>query len=147
MGKGFKIFIIIVLIIYMVGTIALKYAAGSVSFAEGVSYTIFGSKDEWANISFVDPYYIGMIVFGVIAFIFSLGNIENSKYLQIVTTVLRFLSIILMLMTSMYSILDYGISGFGDINYVNFDDVSKLFGNSFLMFMCHHSLTGIIYPI
>ena len=90
MGKGFKLFTIGVLIIYMVGTIALKYAAGSVSFAEGVSYTFFGSKNAWEEKfkDIIDPYYIGMIIFGVIAFVFSLGNIENSKYLQIVTTIL-----------------------------------------------------------
>jgi len=28
---------------------------------------------------FIDPYYFGLIVFGVIVVIFSMGNIENSK--------------------------------------------------------------------
>jgi len=74
----------------MFGTIALKYAAGSLSFAEGLSYTLYNDnhtlKDKLKDI--IDPYYIGMIVFGVVSFIFSLGNIENSKYLQISTTLL-----------------------------------------------------------
>ena len=74
----------------MYGAIAIKYAAGSVSFNEGVSQTIYGDPKEWEKRlkNYIDPYNIGLIVFFSIVMIFSLGNIENSKYLQLVTTCL-----------------------------------------------------------
>ena len=34
----------------------------------------------------LDPYYIGLFVFGIVVVIFSVGNIENSKGLQVVST-------------------------------------------------------------
>jgi len=133
----------------MFGTIALKYAAGSLSLAEGVSYTIYGDQHELKNklADIIDPYYLGMIIFGVVSFIFSLGNIENSKYLQIITTILRFLSLFLMMIASIVSMFMYGITPINELEWFNFDYISVLFGNSFLIFMCHHSLSGIIYPI
>ena len=67
----------------MYGTIALKYAAGSTSFVEGLSQTLYNDHEElaWRMADIIDPYYLGLIVFGFIAIFFSLGNIENSKYL------------------------------------------------------------------
>lgn len=69
--------------IYMYGAIAIKYAAGSVSFTEGVSQTIYGKPDELSKRleGIIDPYNIGLIVFFAIVMSFSLGNIENSRYL------------------------------------------------------------------
>ena len=129
----------------------MKYASGSLSFSQGVSQTIYGNpfklKEVFLEKGIPDPYYFGMIVFGTISIIFSMGNIENTFYLQLVTTVLRFLSIFLMIGTSFISLFIYGISSFSSMNYFNFGYISVLFGNSVFTFMSHHSVSGIVYPI
>ena len=144
-----RIFTIVILLIYIYGAIAIKYAAGSVSFVEGVSQTIYGDKDEFTRRleGIIDPYNIGLLVFFLIVMAFSLGNIENSWYLQLVTTVLWFLSIFLMIGTSFVSLFINGCSSPKEMTYFNFDYISILFGNSIFMFMCHHSISGIVYPI
>ena len=63
----------------MFGAMTVKYAAGSNSFSAGLSVTIYGDKNKLRDVMFIDPYYFGLIVFGVIVVIFSMGNIENSK--------------------------------------------------------------------
>ena len=50
----------------------------------------------------IDPYYIGIVVFGTLSIIFSFGNIENSKWVQIVTTYLRLIAILLMYIGTIY---------------------------------------------
>lgn len=74
------------------GAIAMKYASGSLSFSQGVSQTIYSDPDKLKEVfkdkGLPDPYYFGMMVFGTISIIFSMGNIENTYYLQLTTTVL-----------------------------------------------------------
>lgn len=133
------------------GAIAMKYASGSLSFSQGVSQTIYNDPDELKKVfeakGIPDPYYFGMIVFGGISIVFSMGNIENTFYLQVTTTVLRFLSIFLMIGTSFVSMFVYGISSASSIHYFNFGYISVLFGNSVFTFLSHHSVSGIVYPV
>jgi hypothetical protein len=65
----------------MYGAMCLKYASGATSFVTALSYMIYGNADEWKNRFIFDPYYLGIIIFGVLSLAFSFGNIENSKYL------------------------------------------------------------------
>jgi hypothetical protein len=72
----------IVLVIYMYGAMCLKYASGSESFVQAVSFTIFHDANEWTRRwPNFDPYYLGVIIFGSLSLLFSFGNIENSKML------------------------------------------------------------------
>ena len=74
-----------IFVIYMYGAMCLKYASGATSFVTAFSYMIYGKSDEWKKRFIFDPYYLGIIIFGVLSLFFSFGNIENSKYLQLFT--------------------------------------------------------------
>ncbi len=70
-----------ILVVYMYGAMCLKYASGAASFVTAMSYMIYGNADKWKEEFIFDPYYLGIIIFGVLSLFFSFGNIENSKYL------------------------------------------------------------------
>ncbi len=80
-----KVCLLIVFVIYMYGAMCLKYASGAASFVTAVSFMIYGNSEEWKLRFIFDPYYLGIIIFGVLSLTFSFGNIENSKYLQLFT--------------------------------------------------------------
>lgn len=144
-----KVFVLSVIIIYMYGAMILKYVAGSESFVEGVSMTIFGAQDELKEKMPFDPYYIGLFVFGFFSVLFSLGNLEEYKVVQMVSTFLRFLSIILMVGTSIVVLFIHGIAydSAKDIEWFNFDEIGDVFGNTIFVFICHYSISGMIYPV
>jgi hypothetical protein len=68
-----------ILVIYMYGAMCLKYASGAASFVTAMSYMIYKNADQWKEEFFIDPYYLGIIIFGFFSLFFSFGNIENSK--------------------------------------------------------------------
>lgn len=77
-----KYVVMTIIVVYMYGAMVAKYVSGSQSFVEGVSFTIFGDGNKWKeNWSGFDPYYLGLIIFGILSIVFSFGNIENSKTL------------------------------------------------------------------
>jgi hypothetical protein len=148
-GEWARYVVIGILVIYMIGAMSLKYAAGSKSFVAGFSQTIYGDKDMLQDKlkDYIDPYYIGLFVFTLIVIGFSLGNIENSKGLQIVCTAMRMLAIACMLVISFISIFVCGMTPIKEIEVWNITHLSNIFGGTVFIFICHHSLSGIIYPI
>ncbi len=81
-AQWIKVFLMIILVIYMYGAMCLKYASGAESFVQAVSFTLYKDANAWANKwPEFDPYYLGIILFGTFSLIFSFGNIENSKTL------------------------------------------------------------------
>jgi len=64
-----------------------------------------------------------------------------------VSTVLRFVSIALMICTSIYSLIAHGAATAKQLEWFNFGEISGLFGNTVFIFIVHHSVSGIIYPI
>ena len=88
---------LVIMVIYMYGAMCLKYVSGAESFVEALSFTIFSDQYKWAALwPGFDPYYLGLIIFASLSLAFSFGNIENSKNLQIVTSVIRIVVVILM---------------------------------------------------
>ena len=138
----------VVLVIYMYGAMCLKYVAGAESFVEGLSFSIWGDSEQMNHeLGGFDPYYLGLIVFGTLSLSFCFGNIENSKYLQIVATSLRFLAVILMTGGSVYSIAHYGVTPKSEMTWFNFGELDIAIGNIIFIFICHHSISGIVYPV
>jgi hypothetical protein len=84
-----------------------------------------------------DPYYIANLIFAVMAIYFSFGNIENAKILQIVTTVLRFLTTFLMIVGSLISLgrSSGGVAPAKDIFRFDFNHIHTLFGNTIFIFI------------
>lgn len=126
----------------------LKYVSGAQSFVEAVSFTFFHDRCEWENNSPVDPYYLGILIFGGLSLIFSFGNIENSKTLQVTTSGLRFLAIIFMYGGSIFYLGKYGMNAAPVFDpHEQFKSLATVFGNTVFVFIFHHSISGIIYPI
>lgn len=143
-----KKFIIVVMTIYMYGAICLKYVSGAESFDSGIAYTFWDSEEGFENWLGFDPYYIGILIFGFFSIYFSFGNIENAKTLQIVTTILRFIVTILMCIGSIYYIEESGVNEapiFDLKNQIKY--LAQVFGNTTFVFIYHHSISGIIYPV
>lgn len=76
--KAMKMFVIIIVGLYMYGAMILKYVAGAESMAEGISFTMFGHEARIDEILGFRFYYVCLFVFFSATMFFSLGNIENS---------------------------------------------------------------------
>lgn len=77
-----KTLIIVILVIYMYGAICFKYVSGAESFVAGVNHTFWPDDalgfEKWLGL---DPYFLGLFIFGFFSTYFSFGNIENAKTL------------------------------------------------------------------
>lgn len=134
--------------VYMYGAICLKYVSGAESFDSGIAYTFWDSDEKFEEFLGFDPYYIGILIFGSLSIYFSFGNIENAKTLQMVTTILRFVVTILMCIGSIYYIEESGVHEapvFDVKNQIKY--LAQVFGNTTFVFIYHHSISGIIYPV
>ena len=129
----------------MYGAMIFKYVSGAQSISEGLSYTFTGNKDKYdEEFNF---YYICIFVFAAISLAFSLGNIENSRGLQIVSMYLRFFTTFLMIIGSLYSIFKYGVTIEFDDLWPHWNHASNLFANTVFVFVIHHSVAGIVKPV
>jgi len=91
-------------------------------------------------------YKLCLIVFIIFIGPFTFFNVEKTKFLQIFTTIFRFLAFL-----SMIGIASFRVStgeGKGKPDYLgNIHGLPMLFGCSIYSFMNHHSLPGIVTPI
>ena len=56
----------------------------------------------------VDPYFLGLLAFAGCTWAFTFGNIESSRKLQVVTSMLRYLVIALFFVGTLYSLMNFG---------------------------------------
>jgi hypothetical protein len=77
----FKVFVMVILIIYMYGAMSLKYVSGAESLIEAISFIFNQDSCYLFDTMAFNPYYIGIFVFGFLSIMFSFGNIENAKTL------------------------------------------------------------------
>lgn len=91
---------------------------------------------------------MGIIIFGSFSLLFSFGNIENSKILQIVTGCLRFLVIIFLYGGTIFYLGRDGVQAdkvFDSTKILK--NIATVFGNTVFVFIFHHSISGVVYPI
>jgi len=107
-----KYAVLTILTIYMYLAMCLKYVAGAESFEQAISSTFFEDRCDWERewYGYFDPYFLGLIIFGSLSLFFSFGNIENSKVLQIVTSICRLLAVGLMLIGSWIYMGEVGVN-------------------------------------
>lgn len=147
-AKWIKIIFLFILVVYMYGAMCLKYASGSESFVQAVSFTLYDDVLEWERRSPIDPYYLGIIIFGILSLIFSFGNIENSKVLQIVTGIIRLVVIVFLYGGSLYYLGTNGVNAAPVFDFKNqLSNIANTFGGTVFVFIFHHSISGIVYPI
>mmetsp|Transcript_7389 Transcript_7389/g.8341 ORF Transcript_7389/g.8341 Transcript_7389/m.8341 type:complete len:292 (+) Transcript_7389:516-1391(+) len=132
---------------YMYGAMIFKYVSGAESLSEGISFTITGNKDELDDKYYF--YYICILLFAAVSIAFSLGNIENSRTLQIVTMYMRFITTFLMMVGSLISVFWYKGITFKPAEDIkpDFSHASNLFANTVFVFVAHHSIAGIVKPV
>lgn len=148
-ARWIKVSMMIILVIYMYGAMCLKYASGAESFVQAVSFTLYNDANAWTNKwPGFDPYYLGIIIFGTLSLMFSFGNIENSKTLQIVTSVCRLVVITFMYGGTIYYLAKDGVNTAPLFDIGNqLSHVANAFGGTVFVFIFHHSISGIVYPI
>eukprot|EP01095_Lingulamoeba_sp_RSL-Kostka_P014079 TRINITY_DN601_c0_g1_i1.p1 TRINITY_DN601_c0_g1~~TRINITY_DN601_c0_g1_i1.p1 ORF type:complete len:501 (+),score=129.76 TRINITY_DN601_c0_g1_i1:43-1545(+) len=146
MGQiGQKIFYGI-LIIYLYGDLAIYAASVPDSLAEtlngGCGFTI-GSLVLDQDVM----YYIWLVVFTIFVTPFCYFEFQNTKYLQMVTIVCRYVAFALMIVIAFIYIFKGEGRAFKDTPWFNYKGIPVLFGTTIYSFMCHHSIPGMITPI
>lgn len=90
-----KYTIMVILTIYVYGAMSLKYVTGALSLQQGLSFIFTDNEGQW-GVKYPWTYYVAITIFGALSIGFSFGDIENSKVLQIVTSIIRIIVIICM---------------------------------------------------
>jgi len=146
----------ICLVIYLYGDLAIYGAAVAKSVRDVActykppngtqSYNISDSQLCWpgSNKTRLDAYRIFLGVFVSTIGLFVFCNVTKTKYLQIVTTLMRWQAFIVMVVLAILTLVNESpaspptskISG-----------LPNLFGVCVYSFMCHHSLPGLVTPI
>jgi len=87
-------------------------------------------------------------VFGSLSLVFSFGNIENSKVLQIVTGCMRFITIIFLYGSTIYYLGKDGVQAAPAFDSSKvMANIATVFGNTVFFFVFHHSISGVVTPI
>uniref|UniRef100_J3S9Q6 Transmembrane protein 104 n=1 Tax=Crotalus adamanteus TaxID=8729 RepID=J3S9Q6_CROAD len=146
------------LIIYLYGDLAIYAAAVPVSLMQ-VTCTMTGNHscsvedgtkyndtDKcWGPIRRIDAYRIYLAVFTLLLGPFTFFNVQKTKYLQIMTSLMRWLAFIIMIIVALLRISKG--QGEGHPPLAQLSGVRNLFGVCVYSFMCQHSLPSLITPI
>ncbi len=136
-----------VLVLFLTGSMLVKCVSSCVSLTQGMSYALYGDlfsiQERWP----FDPYYFSVFIFAVIATCFGLGNIENSRPLQVAVMCLRLLLVALMICIPVYVLFTFGHTNLAQVKLVDFGHVRYLIANALLVTFLHHSVPGLVYPM
>lgn len=124
----------------------LKYVAGAQSLYQGIAFIATGNLGAYDDVAWAYP--VSVLVFGFLCICFSFGDIENSKWLQIFSAYTRIIVLGMMMISTTYYL---GRDGTNMSPLWDWKNQSKslatVFGNTVFVFIYHHSIPGIIYPI
>lgn len=137
-GNGLKIFVVLMILVYMYGAIALKYVSGAESFEYAVSFIVYKDVCGWRKAWFgaFDPYYFGLFAFVFFSCAFSFGNIDNSKMVQIVSLYLRFFTTALLIIGSIIIMARHGINTGPVFDFkMQLPFLANVFGNTTFAFI------------
>lgn len=93
----------------------------------------------------LDAYRIFLTIFIVVLGPFVFFNVQKTKYLQLLTSVMRWLAFTIMIVYAVRKLIADGPQG--ETPAANISGVPGLFGACVYSFMCHHSLPGLVAPI
>lgn len=84
----------------------------------------------------------------MLSLVFCFGNIENSKGLQLVTGVMRAITILFFYGSTLYYLGANGIHAAPVFDGPKImKNIATVFGNTVFVFIFHHSISGVVYPI
>ncbi|XP_070159666.1 transmembrane protein 104 homolog isoform X1 [Polyergus mexicanus] len=143
--------------IYLYGDLSIYGAAVAKSLADvACTYlpknltcndTIPDTEPCWEDfvINRFDAYRIFLTTFVLSLGPFVFFNVQKTKYLQLLTSVMRWLAFTVMIVYALKNLIVHGPRG--DPPIANLAGVPSLFGACVYSFMCHHSLPALVSPI
>ncbi|XP_023213625.1 transmembrane protein 104-like isoform X2 [Centruroides sculpturatus] len=144
--------------VYLYGDLAIYAAAVSVSLRDvtcnyvppgnacNISYTDWDLC--WTSVDYIsrkDAYRIYLAVFLCLLGPFAFFNVQKTKYLQVITSVMRWLAFGSMIILAAIALVEGKSRGHPEV--ANLNGIPNLFGVCVYSFMCHHSLPSLITPI
>ena len=156
-NKAGRIAFYLCLTIYLYGDLAIYGAAVAKSLRDvACTYTpanvsksssnISENVQCWSNadLTRLDAYRIALAIFVFALGPFAFFNVTKTKYLQLLTTIMRWMAFIAMITLALIR-LSKGFVYKPPVS--EFSGVPNLFGVCVYSFMCHHSLPSLVTPI
>uniref|UniRef100_A0A3P9HLF6 Transmembrane protein 104 n=1 Tax=Oryzias latipes TaxID=8090 RepID=A0A3P9HLF6_ORYLA len=144
----------ICIIVYLYGDLAIYAAAVPISLMEvacgnrscSAGGVKFNDTDVcWGPVTRADAYRVFLSVFTLLLGPFTFFNAQKTKYLQILTSLMRWIAFTMMIVLALIRI-GKG-TGEGRPPLANLRGVPNLFGVCVYSFMCQHSLPSLVTPI
>ncbi|XP_068433927.1 transmembrane protein 104 [Clinocottus analis] len=144
----------ICIIVYLYGDLAIYAAAVPISLMEvacgnhscsagGVKYN--DTDPCWGSVTRKDAYRVFLSVFTLLLGPFTFFSAQKTKYLQILTSLMRWIAFTMMIVLALIRI-GKG-AGEGRPPAASLSGVPNLFGVCVYSFMCQHSLPSLVTPI
>uniref|UniRef100_A0A3Q2XA07 Transmembrane protein 104 n=1 Tax=Haplochromis burtoni TaxID=8153 RepID=A0A3Q2XA07_HAPBU len=144
----------ICIIVYLYGDLAIYAAAVPISLMEvacgnhscSAGSVKYNDTDPcWGSVTRKDAYRVFLSVFTVLLGPFTFFNAQKTKYLQILTSLMRWIAFTMMIILAVIRIgKDHGA---GHPPVASLSGVPNLFGVCVYSFMCQHSLPSLVTPI
>ncbi|XP_068973834.1 transmembrane protein 104 homolog isoform X1 [Bombus flavifrons] len=143
--------------IYLYGDLSIYGAAVAKTLADVVcthqpanftcNSTIPDTEPCWEEFALdrADAYGMFLTIFILLLGPFVFFNIQKTKYLQLLTSGMRWLAFTIMIVYALKNLIIHGAQG--DPPAANIMGIPSLFGACIYSFMCHHSLPALIAPI
>ncbi|XP_031836958.1 transmembrane protein 104 homolog [Nomia melanderi] len=93
----------------------------------------------------LDAYRIFLTTFVLLLGPFVFVNVQKTKYLQLLTSTMRWLAFTIMIVYALKNLIIHGAQG--NPSAANIVGIPSLFGACIYSFMCHHSLPALVAPI
>ncbi|NXN13825.1 TM104 protein, partial [Indicator maculatus] len=146
------------IIIYLYGDLAIYAAAVPVSLMQVTCSatgnhscsvgdgTKYNDTDKcWGPIRRIDAYRLYLAAFTLLLGPFTFFNVQKTKYLQIVTSLMRWIAFTLMIILALIRISRGQAEGHPSLAQLS--GIRNLFGVCVYSFMCQHSLPSLLTPI
>ena len=79
--------------------------------------------------------------------LFSFGNIEDSKILQIVTSIARIITVLLLYGCTLFYLGRDGVHSDPVVEPSRLVNIANAFGNTVFAFIFHNFISGIVVPV
>ncbi|KAF7656405.1 hypothetical protein LDENG_00041730 [Lucifuga dentata] len=154
-GIGVNMFYICI-IVYLYGDLAIYAAAVPITLMEvacgnhscSAGSVKYNDTDLcWGPVTRKDAYRVFLSVFTLLLGPFTFFNAQKTKYLQILTSLMRWIAFTMMILLAVIRIAKGTGDREGHPPVASISGVPNLFGVCVYSFMCQHSLPSLVTPI
>ncbi|XP_071444260.1 transmembrane protein 104 homolog [Hetaerina americana] len=160
LSKGGRILFYLCIIVYLYGDLSIYCAAVAQSVADVTCSYLPAESNcnstlpeetlcwEGMKLSRKDAYRIYLGIFIMLLGPFAFFNVQKTKYLQIISTLMRWLAFSIMTGYAVREIvMERDNQEVSHPPAVSFTGIPALFGACVYSFMCHHSIPALVTPI